>query len=431
MQTGICCYLLSPYKRGSLLAIPDAALIWDQSGTISYVGTWQDRPRAENIRWKQLKGSLVTPGFIDVHSHLPQYPNVGCGGHSLLPWLRKFIFPLEKRFTPKRAEVEAPRYFDEMKRNGITSAVIYATVSAESTEVSFQAAEACGLRIAMGQMMMDIDSYAPGSHKGLTSRTLTESAALCERWNGAAGGRLQYAFSPRFAVTCSAPLMKGAADLARHANAYLQTHLAENPQELKTVKSMYPDSKDYTDVYETCGILGPKTIVGHAIHLSSRELETLAATGTKVAHCPSSNLFLSSGVLDFSAMRKLAITVGLASDVAGGPELNPWEVMKAASYSHQIRSSYFPDTYVPGPVELFQLATVGGAKVLGAEKRLGQLQPGFSADIVAWDTSEVMPPGEDLFSGNDPKLILSRLIYRGVKARVEKIWVEGKMVGMP
>jgi guanine deaminase len=428
MHTGLHCYLLSPAKQKSLFAIPDAALVWDENGLITFAGAWSDRPRGRNIQWEDRKGSLVTPGFIDVHSHLPQYSNVGCGGFPLLPWLRKFIFPLEKQFTPKRAALEAPRYFEELKRNGITSAVIYSTVDAESTEVSFQAAEASGLRIAMGQMMMDIHSYAPGSKKDLTKRTLDESAALCERWHGAAKGRLQYAFSPRFAVTCSAELMKGAADHARQANAYLQTHLAENPQELETVRSMYPETKDYTNVYEINGLLGPKTIVGHAIYLSSREFGALAETNTKVAHCPSSNLFLSSGVMDISEMRRRGIKVGLASDVAAGPELNPWEVMKAASYSHQIRSAFVPTEFVPAPVDLFHLATVGGARVLGKEKQIGQLRAGFAADIVAWNTSDVMPAGESIFTGDDPELTLSRLVYRGARARVEKLWVQGESV---
>jgi guanine deaminase len=427
MLTGLRAFLLSSSDSGRLKAYPDGAMTWNESGRIVFVGNWKDRPSDEEIRWEHYQGKLVTPGFIDVHCHLPQYPVVARGGHELLPWLKKFIFPCERAFNPKKAEAEAPLFFSELKRHGITSAAVYTTVDAKSTDICFQAAQASRLRIAMGQMMMDLNSYAPKPHKNLTQRVLNESAKLCQKWHQTNSGRLAYAFSPRFALTCSETLLRETATLAGAADAFIQTHIAENREELVAVKSLFPSSKDYTHVYESVGLLGPRTIMGHAIYLSSREYRLLARTETKVAHCPSSNLFLRSGVMAYDRMRKYQITVGLASDVAAGPELNPWEVMKAASYGQNLRYCYVKNAEISSPSELFYLATIGGAAVLGKQKEIGQLRKGFEADCALWNTENLLPHESELPS--NPEELISQLIYRGSRLETTKVWVAGEVVG--
>src|SRR5260370_34262910 len=182
-------------------------------------------------------------------------------------------------------------------RCGINADAIFTTVDAKSTHDCLRAAQASRFRVAMGQMMMDVDWYAPKLHKNLTQSVLNESAKLCDQWHRTSSGRLTYAFSPRFALTCSATLLRECAKLAKEAGAFIQTHLAENRAELVAVKSLFPSSKDYTHVYERFGLLGPRTVMGHAIYLSAREYHALAATGTKVPNCPSSNLFLRSSVM--------------------------------------------------------------------------------------------------------------------------------------
>jgi guanine deaminase len=426
MLTGLRAFLLTSSDSGRLQVYPDGAIVWNQSGRMTFVGHWKNRPVDEQIRWEDQTGKLVTPGFIDVHCHLPQYPVVASGGQELLPWLKKYIFPCERAFTPKKAETEAPLFFSELKRHGITSAAVYTTVNAKSTAVCFLAAEASKLRIVMGQMMMDVDSYAPKPHTNLTGRVLNESAKLCERWNQANSGRLAYAFSPRFALTCSATLLRESAKLAIATNAFIQTHLAENRAELIAVKTLFPSCRDYTHVYESLGLLGPRTIVGHAIYLSPREYRALAATATKVAHCPSSNLFLRSGVMAYDRMRENRITVGLASDVAAGPELNPWEVMKAASYGQNLRSCYVKNAKTLSPAELFHLATVSSAAVLGKQSEIGQLRKGFMADCALWDTRDLHPYTTQL--PHDPHELVSLLIYRGARLEATKVWVAGDLV---
>ena len=425
---GLRGYLLSSPRPGKVTAQPDGAVVWDSSGVITYAGSWKERPRARMITWKDVRSRLITPGFVDAHCHLPQYPAVAQGGLELLPWLQRYIFPLEKHFTPQRAAREASRFFAELKRHGITSAAVYVTACPESTEVCFQAARRSKLRIAMGQMMMDVNSYLARASRALTRRVLEESARLCSRWHGAARGRLRYAFSPRFALTCSSELMRATGELARGTGAFIQTHLAENPAELVAVRESFPNSIDYTHVYEQHGLLGPRTIVGHAIYLSDREYGALKETGTKVAHCPTANLFLGSGVMDWSRMRSEGVPIGLGSDVGAGPELNPWQVMKGASYSHKLRVVLTGTGSEPSLADLFRVATVGGAEILWPERKLGQIAPGFEADVVVWDVDRVDAFGAPLTERPDAEFVLSKLIYRGALARVIRTYVGGKAV---
>src|SRR5260370_12316194 len=264
MSIGLRAFLLSSSDSGHLKAHPDGVMVWDESGQITFVGNWNDRPSDEQIRWEDQNGKLVTPGFIDVHCHLPQYPFVACGGQELLPWLTKFVFPCERAFSPKKAKIEAPLFFSELKRYGITAAAVYTTVDAKSTHLCFRAAKASRLRIAMGQMMMDVDSYAPKPHKNLTQSVLNESAKLCERWHRTSSGRLTYAFSPRFALTCSATLLRECAKLAKEAGAFFHTHLAEKSAELWGGKKTFSFSQGYNPLFSRFWLPRAPNPHGHA-----------------------------------------------------------------------------------------------------------------------------------------------------------------------
>src|SRR5207245_9413494 len=194
------------------------------------------------------------------------------------------------------------------------------------------------------------------------------------------GGGGQYAFSPRFAVTCSETRMRGGAELPARLEAYLQTHLAENREELEKVHHLYMSARDYTYVYEKCGMLTAHTMLGHCIHLNPREIAAIAAGQSSVAHCPSSNLFLGSGLMKLDHIMKAGINVGLCSDVAGGPELNMWQVMRAAIEVQKARSAYEPNLRPLRPGEAFYLATLGGARALGKSNIIGSLDSGKEAD---------------------------------------------------
>ncbi len=186
---------------------------------------------------------MICPGLIDVHAHLPQYPASGCGQGELLPWLRDHIFPLEREFDATRAAVEAPRFFHELARHGTTTAMLYMAIYEESCEAAFAAAEKCGQRITLGKMMMDVGSYGDLPTEKIVSVSLAQSERLCRRWHRANGGLLAYAFSPRFAISCSETLMRGAAELAAQYDAPIQTHLAENHGEVERVRELFPDAR--------------------------------------------------------------------------------------------------------------------------------------------------------------------------------------------
>lgn len=430
---GIRGFIIDAPGFGSLRAYRDGALIIER-GRIAVIGEYDNVRRSERglkTRWiDHGPNAAVFPGLIDCHTHLPQYSAVARGQNELLPWLRESIFPVEREFTGPKAREEAPRFFAELARNGTTTAMVYAAIYEDSCHVGFEAAERSGLRVILGKMMMDLGSYGTLQPKKVLSISLAESERLCARWHGAADGRLEYAFSPRFAVSCSEKLMRGASELARKYGAYLQTHLAENREELEKVHNLYMSAQDYTDVYDKAGLLTPKTMLGHCIHLSGREVETLAARRASIAHCPTSNLFLGSGLMRLDELQRVGIPVGLGSDVAAGPELNMWQVMRAAINVQRART--FADPTVP-PLrvsEAFYLATTGGARALSKAGAIGTLEVGKEADVTVMDMSAVRPYGDSGRRVNEmPKEdVLALCVYRGGPHAVAATYVRGQKV---
>src|SRR5947208_3642401 len=329
---GIRGYVVDAPEFGVLRSRRDGAVIVE-NGRIAAVGDYDElrrAPRAAKLEWIDHGQVAIFPGLIDCHTHLPQYPAVARGQDALLPWLRENIFPIEREFTGPKARDEAPRFFQELARHGTTAAMVYSAIYEDSCEVGFEAAERSGLRVILGKMMMDLGSYGTLQPKKILSVSLLESERLCRKWHGAAQGRLEYAFSPRFAVTCSEKLMRSAAEMAQRFGAYLQTHLAENSEEIEKVHHLHMAARDYTDVYENCGLLTPKTMLGHCLHLNTREIDAIAAAQSNVAHCPTSNLFLGSGLLKLEQLMNAGLAIGLGSDVAAGSELNLWQVMRSA-----------------------------------------------------------------------------------------------------
>ncbi|HEV3410080.1 MAG TPA: amidohydrolase family protein, partial [Chthoniobacterales bacterium] len=344
---GLRGYLIDAPEFGLVRSRRDGGIIVE-GGRIAAVGEFEELRRSERGRratWSEPEAAAIFPGLIDCHTHLPQYPVVARGEAGLLPWLRQNIFPIERDFSGPKAREEAPLFFRDLARHGTTTAMLYAAIYEDSCDAGFEAAERSGLRVILGKMMMDLGSYGTLQPKKVLSVSLLESEHLCRKWHGRDAGRLEYAFSPRFAVSCSEKLMRSAAELAKQCGAYIQTHLAENREELEKVHHLYMTARDYTDVYEKAGLLTPRTVLGHCVHLQPREIGAIAHSGASVAHCPTSNLFLGSGLMKLDQIRGAGIAVGLGSDVAAGPELNMWQVMRAAVDVQKARS--FHDPAVP------------------------------------------------------------------------------------
>src|SRR5438105_5583515 len=429
---GIRGFLIDAPEFGTLHGQRGGALVIE-NGRISETGDYDDLRRLQRpkpVRWFDYGPVAIFPGLVDCHTHLAQYSAVARGESELLPWLRQHIFPVEREFTGPKARTEAPQFFRELARHGTTTAMIYAAIYEDSCEIGFEAAKESGLRVILGEMMMDLRSYGQLQPKKVVSVSLLESERLCRKWHRAEDGRLEYAFSPRFAVTCSEKLMRGAADLATRFEAYLQTHLAENREELEKVHHLYMNARDYTHVYEKCGLLTPRTVLGHCIHLNPREVAAIAAAQSSVAHCPSSNLFLGSGLMKLDQLLKAGINVGLGSDVAAGPELNMWQVMRAAIEVQKARSAYEPNLRPLRPTEAFYLGTHGGARALGKANLIGTLEVGKEADLIVVDLAALLPYPKNLNALNElaAEDVIALCIYRaGPQANLET-YVRGKRI---
>jgi guanine deaminase len=307
--------------------------------------------------------------------------------------------------------------------------VLYGAVYEDSLDVSFSAAEAHGIRVVMGKVMMDRLRYDPTVRDAdVLELSLRQSADLIARWHGRDRGRLRYAVTPRFAVSCTREMLRESAALAVSTGTYWQTHLAEDRNEIARVGELFPEASDYTDVYDRAGGLTPRAILAHAIYLSGREVGRLAETGAHVVHCPSSNLFLSSGTMPLGDYLAAGLSVGLGSDVAGGPELSLFAVMRDGANAQNGLRTTLGDPRPPlAPVDWLRLATLNGARALGIEAEVGSLEAGKDADFICVDAAATAPlPGDADFDSDDPADIVSRLIYRNRPEMIRGAWVRGK-----
>ncbi|HVE11983.1 MAG TPA: guanine deaminase, partial [Elusimicrobiota bacterium] len=372
------------------------------------------------------------PGLVDAHCHLPQYPAVASDGLELLPWLKTHIFPLEKGFRGEAARPLAKRFFADLAAHGTTTAAVYASIWKDSTEVCFEEALASGLRVILGKVMMDRHSYDSTFHGTPLRRmalSLRESEELCRKWHGQGGGRILYAFTPRFALSCSGVLMKAAGELAKRFGAYVQTHLAENHAEVAAVRGAYPRLRSYTDVYATCGLIGPRTILAHAIWLDPAQRRLIAELKGAVAHCPTSNAFLASGIMDLGGLQRAGVPVALGSDVAAGPSLCLFEVMRQAIYGQRLARAHrlFAHSSELGPAEAFHMATLGGARALRLGDRAGSLEPGKDADFVVLDPEAYEAPGRRE-GAEAPQAVAARLVFRAGRFAVRSTFARGQKV---
>jgi guanine deaminase len=409
---------------------PDAVIEVDARGGLVRVARWEDDAGTGPIL--DLRPWVVMPGLVDLHAHLPQLPNAGVGaGLDLLTWLERYIFPLERDFDVPTAELIAPAAFRALARAGTTTVVAYGALWPESLDACFRAAEAHGIRAVIGKVMMDRLSYDierdPGDVLELSMR---QSAELCATWHGRDEGRLMYAFTPRFAVSCSAAMLRDSARAAAEAGAYWQTHLSEDRAEVEEVRRLFPDAIDYTDVYDRAGGLTPHAILAHAIHLSDREVARLAETRAVIAHCPSSNLFLASGAMQLARYLAAGVRLGLGSDVAAGPDTSLFSVMRAGAYTQNaLRAAGLTDAPALSPAEWLRLGTLTGAAALGLEDRIGSVEAGKEADLLVIDPSLTLPlEGVGAQEDGGWEEMLSRLIFRAHPAMVRGAWVRGRLL---
>ncbi|MEO8625588.1 MAG: guanine deaminase [Candidatus Limnocylindrales bacterium] len=424
--------VITPLSAGGTRHLPDALIEVDAEGKLARVEAWPaDASGLAEGGVVDLRPMVVLPGLVDLHAHLPQLPNAGLGaGLDLLTWLQRYVFPLERGFNGDAARHLAPLVFRALAAAGTTTAVLYGAVYEDSVDASFAAAEEHGIRAVIGKVMMDRLRYdSTIEDREVLDVSLRQSQRLIERWHGRDNSRLRYAVTPRFAVSCSADMLRESAALAGATGAYWQTHLAEDRDEIEQVARLFPDARDYTDVYDLAGGLGPRAILAHAIHLSPREVKRLAETDSRIAHCPSSNLFLASGAMPLAQYLEAGIVVGLGSDVAAGPELSIFAAMRAGAYNQSaVKTMLRDERPTLKPLDWLRLGTYEGARVLGIEHEVGSLEAGKEADFILVDPSVTEPVGHATFdqATDDPSDIISRLMYRTRDAMIRGAWVRGR-----
>ena len=322
---------------------------------------------------------ILMPGFIDAHAHFPQMQIIGSYGAELLDWLNTYTFPEETKFSDTQHGRRIARLFlDEMVRHGTTTVAAYCSVHKESAEAFFAEALSRDMLAIGGKVMMDRN--APERLRDTPQTGYDDTKALIGEWHGK--GRLHYAITPRFAITSSPEQMEMAGALAReHPDLHVQTHLSENYAEITFTQELYPTAKDYTDIYAQYGLLGPKTLLGHCIHLSEREADLLSDTGSVAVFCPTSNLFLGSGLFDWQRYSKRAkpLRIAAATDVGGGTNYSMLRTMDEGYKVIALQGEKM------NPLAAFWQITLGNAKALSIEDRVGTLDPGTDADVVVLD----------------------------------------------
>lgn len=362
----------------AVLYVEDGALLV-RGGRIAGAGTWAEiAPLAPGAPVVDHRPHLILPGFIDTHIHFPQLQVIGSWGAQLLDWLNAYVFVEEQKFAdPAVAEAMAPRFFDELLRHGTTTAVAFCSVHPASVDAYFGEAHRRGMRMIGGKVLMDRN--APEGLRDTAQQGYDESKALIEAWHGK--GRLHYAVSPRFAITSTEAQMEAAGALiAERPDLHVQTHLSENRAECEYAVSLFPGARDYTDIYERYGFMGPRTLFGHCVHLSDRELGALADTGSVAVFNPTSNLFLGSGLFDLSRVEAMGVRTAVATDVGAGTSYSMLATMDEAYKILQLQGQKL------APLESFYRMTLGNARALGLEAHVGSLAPGRDADLVVLDS---------------------------------------------
>ena len=398
----------------------DSVVRIDQDGKIAEVGP--GKARGSDVLGGE--GHWILPGFIDAHLHLPQWDRRGIDGLSLFDWLEKVVYPAEARLrNVDFAERLADDFVTGLVAHGTTTVAAFGSPFPQAVDRAFSVFARRGFRAVYGMMLNDIN--CPAELSTPADEGLDRSRELAAKWNGANDGLLQYAFSPRMATCCSEKLMRGAAALADMLKCHIQTHISESAAEVWAVRERFPDRLDDVDVFAEMGLLTPRTLLGHGVCLTEPQRHQVAETRTAVVHCPTANLFLESGLMDYVAHRKAGIPMALGSSVAAGPEpfmpqvaVSCLQTAKALKV-HAIPRGSYP---VPPPAEAWWLLTRGAAEALNLADRIGSIDPGFEADCL------VIKP-EGWITDLPTEQQASALLYTLRPSHIEHVFIKGQRVG--
>ena len=355
--------------------LEDGVIITEQ-GKIRWFGTWNDAQDhlPANVDIQHYPEQLIIPGMIDTHIHFPQTEMVGAYGEQLLSWLNTYTFPTEIQFKDKTYASEIAKFFvNELLKNGTTTALVFCTVHPESVDALFEAAEKHQMRLIAGKVMMD--RHAPEALCDTAESAYDDSKALIEKWHGQ--GRALYAITPRFAPTSTHEQLERAGQLkAEYPDVYVHTHLSENKDEIAWVKDLFPVQKGYLDVYHHYGLTGQRSVFAHCVHLEDAEWQCMHETDSAIAFCPTSNLFLGSGLFPLKKTWQQQVKVGLGTDIGAGTSFSLLQTVNEAYKVQQLQADKL------SAYESLYHATLGGAKALDLDDKLGNFNVGKEADFV-------------------------------------------------
>jgi guanine deaminase len=412
-------FTADPFAEGAEAAVINpAGAVLVEGGRIAALGPAAALRRAHpGARVHDYGRAYVMAGFVDAHIHYPQTGIIASWGKRLIDWLNDYTFPEETAFAdPAHAARAAETCLDLMLANGTTTVCSYATIHPGSVDALFAAAQARGMRVLAGKTCMDRN--APDGLRDSARSAYDDSKALIGRWHGV--GRLGYVITPRFAPTSSPDQLAALGALwSEHPDLLMQTHLSEQVEEIAWVAGLFPQARDYLDVYESFGLLGPGALFGHAIHLTARERARLLEVGAALVHCPTSNAFIGSGLFDMAALKAEGQRVGLATDIGGGSSFSMLRTMAAAYEIAQLRGAALH------PAQLLWLATQGSAAALGLGDRIGNLAKGLEADLVVIDPASTPAIAQRAARARSHWEALFPTIMMGDDRAIRAVWVNG------
>lgn len=390
--------------------LDDALLIVAEGGRIELVGPFS--PNAFQGPVLDLRPAVLLPGFIDAHLHFPQTRIIGSASGPLLDWLERSVFPEEARFVDgEYAAIVAGEFSRRLLAAGTTTCAAFSSSSPQATDILFERLRRVGLRAIAGLTLMD--QACPEALRLGVEDAIPAARDLVQKWHGAAAGLLHVAVTPRFALSCSRPLLQAAAQLAADHRLLIQSHVSENPSEGEATLQAHPYAADYLDVYDQVGLLTDRTVLAHAIHLSPREWDRLAEAGARVVHCPDSNFFLGSGRMPLGEARARGVPLGLGSDVGAGRSFDMRRAMSSA-----FDSALSTGTRL-APDDLLRAATLGAAEALGLAASIGSLEPGKEADFIVMALPDHVRTEAE---------VIAQITFASDTATVQRAYVRGAQV---